>query len=150
VHKPSPYTPLTGARVAELLVDVFPPGVFNMVSGSDKGGHNVGTHLVNSSAIRKVSFTGSVATGKAIMRACADDVKRVTIELGGNDPAIIRADCDPKEVIDGALLLAQLFELGRALIFGADQVAPEVFSGAFSNTGQICCAIKRCASLLAA
>ena len=77
------------------------------------------THLVNSKEIRKVSFTGSVATGKAIMAASANDVKRVTLELGGNDPAIIRADVD------------------------IAQVAPEVFSGAFSNTGQICCAIKR-------
>ena len=119
IHKPSPYTPLTGARIAELLKDVFPPGVFNYVAGSDKEGHNVGITLVNSPSVRKVSFTGSVATGKAIMAASANDMKRITLELGGNDPAIIRADCDPKIV------------------------APEVFSGAFSNTGQICCAIKR-------
>ena len=107
------------SSVAELIADVFPPGVFNFVAGGDKEGHNVGTHLVNSKEIRKVSFTGSVATGKAIMAASANDVKRVTLELGGNDPAIIRADVD------------------------IAQVAPEVFSGAFSNTGQICCAIKR-------
>ena len=119
VHKPSPYTPVTGVRVAELIKDVFPPGVFNFVSGNDSEGHNVGTHLVNHEGVRKVSFTGSVATGKKIMAASANDVKRVTLELGGNDPAIIRGDVDVKEV------------------------APEVFSGAFSNTGQICCAIKR-------
>jgi acyl-CoA reductase-like NAD-dependent aldehyde dehydrogenase len=98
VHKPSPYTPLTGQRVAELIADVFPKGVFNFVSGDDKEGHNVGVHLVNSPAIRKVSFTGSVNTGKAIMAASANDVKRVTLELGGNDPAIIRSDVDVAQV----------------------------------------------------
>ena len=98
VHKPSPYTPLTGQRVAELLADVFPKGVFNFVSGNDQEGHNVGVHLVNSPSIRKVSFTGSVNTGKAIMAASANDVKRVTLELGGNDPAIIRPDVDIAQV----------------------------------------------------
>jgi acyl-CoA reductase-like NAD-dependent aldehyde dehydrogenase len=98
VHKPSPYTPLTGQRVAELIADVFPKGVFNFVAGADKEGHNVGTHLVNSKQIRKVSFTGSVNTGKAIMAASANDVKRVTLELGGNDPAIIRGDVDVAQV----------------------------------------------------
>ena len=68
----------------------------------------------------QVSFTGSVPTGKKIMSACSSDVKRVTLEMGGNDAAIVRKDVDVKAM------------------------APKVFSGAFNNSGQICCAVKRC------
>ena len=119
VLKPSPFTPLTALRYGAILQTCFPPGVLNIVSGDDKAAFNVGQHITGHPAIRKVSFTGSVATGKRIMAACAHDVKRVTLEMGGNDPAIVRADCDPATV------------------------APKVFGGAFGNTGQICCAIKR-------
>ena len=120
VHKPSPFTPLTGLRLAELVKDCMPRGVFNVVSGDDKSDFNVGAFLSQHPSIAKVSFTGSGPTGKRIMAACAPDVKRVTLEMGGNDPAIVRADVDVKEA------------------------APKVFAGAFANSGQICCAIKRC------
>lgn len=120
VLKPSPFTPLTALRYGELLQGVFPAGVFNVISGDDKAAFNVGRFLTSHPSVRKVSFTGSVPTGKHIMAACAADVKRVTLEMGGNDPAIVRADCDPAEV------------------------APKLFGSAFGNTGQICCAIKRC------
>jgi acyl-CoA reductase-like NAD-dependent aldehyde dehydrogenase len=120
VHKPSPFTPLTGLRVGALLQNIFPRGVFNVLTGDDSSSFNVGSYLTSHPAIRKISFTGSVPTGKAIMRASADDVKRITLEMGGNDAAIVRADINVKEM------------------------APKVFASAFANTGQVCCAIKRC------
>ena len=113
--KPSPYTPLTTLKVGELLRDVFPPGVMNIVSGSDELGAWMTTHPVP----RKVSFTGSVETGKKVAMAAAPDLKRVTLELGGNDPAIVLDDADPAVV------------------------ARAIFAGAFANNGQVCSAIKR-------
>jgi acyl-CoA reductase-like NAD-dependent aldehyde dehydrogenase len=115
VLKPSPFTPLTTLKIGELLRDVFPPGVFNVVSGGDELGAWMTSHPVP----RKVSFTGSVATGKKVAAAAAPDLKRVTLELGGNDPAIILDDVD------------------------AETVADRVFRYAFANNGQICSAIKR-------
>ena len=115
VLKPSPYTPLTTLKVGELLRDVFPPGVLNIVSGSDELGAWMTAHPVP----RKVSFTGSVETGKKVALAAAPDLKRVTLELGGNDPAIVLDDADPAVV------------------------AQAIFAGAFANNGQVCSAIKR-------
>ena len=115
VLKPSPYTPLTTLKVGELLRDVFPPGVVNIVSGSDELGAWMTTHPVP----RKISFTGSVETGKLVAQSAAPDLKRVTLELGGNDPAIVLDDADPAVV------------------------ASAIFAGAFMNNGQVCSAIKR-------
>jgi acyl-CoA reductase-like NAD-dependent aldehyde dehydrogenase len=115
VLKPSPYTPLTTLKVGELLRDVFPPGVVNIISGGDQLGEWMTSHPVP----RKISFTGSVETGKKVALSAAPDLKRVTLELGGNDPAIVLDDADPAAV-------------GAA-----------IFSGAFSNNGQVCSAIKR-------
>jgi acyl-CoA reductase-like NAD-dependent aldehyde dehydrogenase len=115
VLKPSPYTPLATLKVGELLRDVFPPGVLNIVSGGDELGAWMTTHSVP----RKISFTGSIETGKKVAASAAPDLKRVTLELGGNDPAIVLDDADPATV------------------------ATAIFAGAFSNNGQICSAIKR-------
>ena len=115
VLKPSPFTPLTTLKIGELLRDVFPPGVVNIVSGSDELGAWMTTHPVP----RKISFTGSVETGKKVALAAAPDLKRVTLELGGNDPAIVLDDADPAAV------------------------ASAIFAGAFNNHGQVCSAIKR-------
>jgi acyl-CoA reductase-like NAD-dependent aldehyde dehydrogenase len=115
VLKPSPYTPLATLRVGELLRDTLPPGVLNVVAGSE----DVGRRLSEHPDVRKISFTGSVAVGKKIMAAAASDLKRITLELGGNDPAIVLADVDlPK-------------------------VAKRLFWGAFANSGQVCVAAKR-------
>jgi acyl-CoA reductase-like NAD-dependent aldehyde dehydrogenase len=119
VHKPSPFTPLTGLKIGMLLKDVFPKGVFNVVSGDDKLAFNVGAHLSNHSKVNMVSFTGSVPTGKQIAAACSRDMRRFILEAGGNDAAIVLPDSDPKVV------------------------APGIFAGAFNNSGQICCAVKR-------
>jgi acyl-CoA reductase-like NAD-dependent aldehyde dehydrogenase len=115
VLKPSPFTPLATLKMVELLQQVFPPGVVNVVSGGDELGKWMTSHPVP----RKVSFTGSVATGKHVAASAAPDLKRVTLELGGNDPAIVLDDVDPAVVAD------------------------KLFDGAFGNNGQICSAIKR-------
>jgi len=115
VLKPSPFTPLTTLKMGELLASVLPPGVLNVVSGGDELGSWMTAHPVP----RKISFTGSVATGKRVAAAAAPDLKRVTLELGGNDPAILLDDVDPATVADS------------------------VFRGAFANNGQVCSAIKR-------
>lgn len=115
VLKPSPFTPLSTLALAEALRDAVPPGVVNVVSGRDP----LGARLVDHPLVRKVTFTGSVPTGKLVARAAADDLKRVTLELGGNDPAIVLDDADIAEV------------------------APRIFAAAFANNGQICDAVKR-------
>jgi acyl-CoA reductase-like NAD-dependent aldehyde dehydrogenase len=115
VLKPSPFTPITTLMLGEILRDIIPPGVLNVVSGGDELGAMMTSHRVP----RKISFTGSVETGKKVAAAAAPDLKRVTLELGGNDAAIVLADVNPKEV------------------------AQKIFWGAFENSGQICSAIKR-------
>ncbi|MFC7887188.1 aldehyde dehydrogenase family protein [Streptomyces sp. NPDC057376] len=115
VLKPSPYTPLTTLRIGELLADVFPPGVLNVISGRDPLGAKLSSHP----AIRKVSFTGSTASGRKVAIAAAEDLKRVTLELGGNDPAIVLEDAD------------------------VETTAAGIFGSAMTNVGQICVAVKR-------
>jgi acyl-CoA reductase-like NAD-dependent aldehyde dehydrogenase len=115
VAKPSPYTPITALLIAEALREVLPAGVLNVVTG----GAELGAQLATHPAVRKVSFTGSIATGKRIMEGAAPDLKRITLELGGNDAAIVLPDVDP------------------------EAVAKKLFWGAFANAGQICVGIKR-------
>jgi acyl-CoA reductase-like NAD-dependent aldehyde dehydrogenase len=115
VAKPSPYTPLTSLLLAETLREIVPAGVLNVLSG----GNELGAWIAGHPLARKISFTGSVATGKKIMSIAADELKRVTLELGGNDPAIVLDDVNPEQVLDG------------------------LFWGAFQNSGQVCTAIKR-------
>ncbi|MBN1239081.1 MAG: aldehyde dehydrogenase family protein [Gammaproteobacteria bacterium] len=115
VLKPSPYTPLTTLKLGELLRDIFPAGVVNVLAGGDELGQWITEH----SGVDKISFTGSVATGKKVAASAAGTLKRVTLELGGNDPAIILDDVDPKAI------------------------AKKVFFASFVNSGQVCMAIKR-------
>jgi acyl-CoA reductase-like NAD-dependent aldehyde dehydrogenase len=115
VLKPSPFTPLSCLRFGELTREVLPAGVLNVLSGSDQVGAWMSEHPIP----RMTSFTGSVATGKRVAAAAATDLKRITLELGGNDPAIILDDADVSKVADG------------------------LFANAFGNCGQICVAIKR-------
>ena len=115
VLKPSPFTPLSTLKVGALLRDVLPPGVLNVVSGGD----GLGALMTGHPVPRKISFTGSIETGKKVAAAAAPDLKRVTLELGGNDPAIVLDDADPTAV------------------------ATAIFAGAFNNNGQVCSAIKR-------
>lgn len=115
VIKPSPVTPLSALRLGELLRGVLPPGVLNVVTGVEP----LGAAMVAHPAARKVTFTGSIPVGKKIAAAAAPDLKRVTLELGGNDPAVVLADAD---------LNATAAALVRA---------------AFGNCGQVCIAPKR-------
>ena len=116
VLKPSPFTPLATLKLGEILRDVVPPGVLNVDLGR-RPARRAGSPA--HPAVRKISFTGSVATGKKVAAAAAPDLKRVTLELGGNDAAIVLDDVDPKAI------------------------APKLFWGAFTNSGQVCSAIKR-------
>lgn len=113
--KPSPYTPYTSLKVYELAQEIFPPGVIQVLGGDDR----VGPLLTAHPGIAKISFTGSTATGKCVMAACAATLKRVTLELGGNDAAIVCADVD------------------------IPSTAQQLVLGAFRNSGQVCIATKR-------
>ncbi|KAF7513834.1 hypothetical protein GJ744_006448 [Endocarpon pusillum] len=115
IVKPSPFTPYSALKVVEIAQQVFPPGLVQALGGDDK----LGPALVAHPDIQIVSFTGSIATGKKVMAAAASTLKRVTLELGGNDPCIILPDVD------------------------IAKTAPQVALGAFLNSGQICVAIKR-------
>lgn len=95
IIKPSPYTPYCDLKLVELGMQFFPPGVLQALSGEEDLGPMFTTHP----DIDKISFTGSSATGKKVMAASAPTLKRVTLELGGNDPAIICEDVDIEKII---------------------------------------------------
>ena len=115
VLKPSPWTSLCTLKLGELLRDILPAGVLNVVSG----GNELGVWITSHPDIRKISFTGSTATGREIMKSAAGNLKRITLELGGNDPAGVLPDVDVKAT------------------------AEELFWAAFQNSGQFCVAAKR-------
>ncbi|RZT28328.1 acyl-CoA reductase-like NAD-dependent aldehyde dehydrogenase [Kribbella sp. VKM Ac-2569] len=117
VLKPAELTPLTAIRLGELALEAgLPPGVFEVVPGK---GTVVGNRFVTHSAVRKVVFTGSTTVGKQIMAGCADQVKRVTLELGGKSANIVFADAD------------------------LEKAAAQAPYGVFDNAGQDCCARSR-------
>jgi acyl-CoA reductase-like NAD-dependent aldehyde dehydrogenase len=115
ILKPSPYTPYCGIKLVELGLSIFPPGVLQVVSGED----DIGPLLTAHTGIDGISFTGSIATGKKVMQSASHTLKKVTLELGGNDPTIILPDVD------------------------VAAVAPQIATKAFVNSSQICVAIKR-------
>lgn len=90
IIKPSPFTPYCDLKLGEIGMSIFPPGVFQVLSGGD----DLGLMLTEHPDIDKISFTGSILTGKKVMKSCAKTLKRVTLELRGNDPAIICEDVD--------------------------------------------------------
>ncbi|WP_114521497.1 aldehyde dehydrogenase family protein [Altererythrobacter sp. ZODW24] len=115
VLKPSPFTPLATLRIAELIKDIVPAGVVNIITGED----SLGPLITEHADIDKITFTGSTATGKKIMEGASKDLKRITLELGGNDASIVLPDAD------------------------VSKVAEQLFWSSFSNAGQICVAAKR-------
>jgi acyl-CoA reductase-like NAD-dependent aldehyde dehydrogenase len=118
VVKPSPFTPLSTLRTVEILNTILPPGVLNVVTSDDKLA-NIGAAMAAHPDIRKIVFTGSCATGEKVMQTAARTMKRLTLEMGGNDAGIVLADSDPAAIAEG------------------------LFWGAFINNGQTCAAMKR-------
>jgi aminobutyraldehyde dehydrogenase len=98
VLKPSENTPLTALKLAEILAELFPAGVVNIVAGR---GESVGATLVSHPGVRMVSLTGDVATGEKILKAAASGIKRTHLELGGKAPVIVFDDADIDEVVSG-------------------------------------------------
>ncbi|MEM7322053.1 MAG: aldehyde dehydrogenase family protein [Actinomycetota bacterium] len=115
VIKPSEYTPLSTLEIVRLMNEVLPPGVVNSVSGAGE----VGAALTTNPGVDKIMFTGSAATGQKVAAAASDSLARVTLELGGNDAAIILDDVNPGEI------------------------AEALFWGTFINMGQTCACAKR-------
>lgn len=102
VVKPSEETPLSALALAELARRAgFPPGVLNIVTGTDAPA--IGAELTSSPLVKKISFTGSTATGKRLMAQCADTVKKISLELGGNAPFIVFDSADVEAAVDGAI-----------------------------------------------
>jgi acyl-CoA reductase-like NAD-dependent aldehyde dehydrogenase len=115
VVKPSPFTPLCTLKLGELCNEVLPAGVFSVVTGGD----DLGKWMTAHPGIDKIAFTGHTETGKHVMASAAATLKRITLELGGNDPAIVLPDIDPRKI------------------------APQLFWAAFQNNAQFCNATKR-------
>lgn len=115
VVKPSSYTPLSVLAVVELMNRHLPEGVLTVVSGN----REVGARIASHAGIDKVMFTGSTETGREIVRSSADNLARLTLELGGNDPGIVLPGADARAIAEG------------------------LFWGIFINTGQTCAALKR-------
>ena len=115
VVKPAPTTPLTALLFGEICREILPPGVINIICDENE----LGPILTSHPDVAKVAFTGSTATGAKVMASAAGTIKRVTLELGGNDAAIVLDDLDPV------------------------QAAQKIFPLAMANAGQICMAIKR-------
>ncbi|WP_309026504.1 aldehyde dehydrogenase family protein [Pelagicoccus enzymogenes] len=115
ILKPSPIAPLSPLLLGRILKDLLPAGILNTLSGDKSLGEQITRHP----DIRKLSVTGSIPTGQAILSEAAVELKSVTLELGGNDPAILLPDCDPHEI------------------------AGQLLDSAWRNAGQVCSAIKR-------
>ncbi|KAM0270463.1 hypothetical protein ACHAQH_009404 [Verticillium albo-atrum] len=115
IVKPSPFTPYSVLKFAELTKHLFPRGVFQVLNG----GNDLGPWMCSHPGVDKITFTGSTATGKKIMANAAETLKTITLELGGNSASIVCGDVNPKIV------------------------APQVAMGSFFNSGQYCLASKR-------
>jgi acyl-CoA reductase-like NAD-dependent aldehyde dehydrogenase len=115
VAKPAPTTPLTTCLIGELWNGILPPGAFNVICDDN----DLGGALTSHPGVAKIGFTGSTATGVKVMSSAAATLKRLTLELGGNDAALVLDDVDPVEA------------------------ARRVYPAAMTNAGQICLAAKR-------
>jgi acyl-CoA reductase-like NAD-dependent aldehyde dehydrogenase len=115
VIKPSPLTPLSTIRLVELINEILPAGVVNVITGDDELGAAMSSHP----GIAKLTFTGSTRTGRKIMGSAAATLKRLTLELGGNDAGIVLPDANVADIAEG------------------------LFWGAFINNGQTCACLKR-------
>lgn len=115
IMKPSPFTPYTDLKLCELAMSIFPPGVFQILSGDDA----LGPWMTEHPGIDLITFTGSVRTGKLVAASCSKTLKRCVLELGGNDALIVCDDVDIPKCL------------------------PKIATMAFINSGQICMLAKR-------
>lgn len=115
VAKPAPTTPLTSLLLGELAAEIFPAGVINIIADEN----DLGAALSSHPDVAKISFTGSTGTGRKVMESAASSLKRLTLELGGNDACIVLDDVDVKAL------------------------APVIFQAGMYNAGQVCLAAKR-------
>lgn len=115
VLKPGPTTLLTTLKMGELIREVLPAGVLNVISGDDR----LGPWMTSHPGFDRISFTGSTQIGRKVMEGAANDLKKITLEFGGNDAAILMPDDN------------------------VEAIAEKLFSAAFQNGGQICIATKR-------
>ncbi|MFL3646899.1 MAG: aldehyde dehydrogenase family protein [Cellvibrionales bacterium] len=115
VIKPSPLTPLATIRFVEMANEILPPGVLSVITGDA----SIGAALSEHPDVNKIVFTGSTQTGRNIMQAASAHLKRLTLELGGNDAGFVLNDVNVKDV------------------------APKLFAAAFHNNGQTCACLKR-------
>ena len=115
VIKPSEYTPVAVSKFVEMANEILPPGVLNVVTG----GGDVGAAISSHNDIDKIVFTGSTSTGRRIMQSASGNLKRLTLELGGNDAGILLPDVD------------------------VEAIADKLFTACFHNNGQTCAALKR-------
>ncbi len=115
VIKPSPYTPLSTIRLVDLMNEVLPPGVINVVTGDAE----VGDRMTSHPGVAKVVFTGSSATGRRVMESASPTLKKLTLELGGNDAGIVLPGTDIKPLLES------------------------LFWASFVNAGQTCSCLKR-------
>ena len=130
VIKPSEWTPLTLLRVVELAADIFPPGVFNVITGD---GVPAGEALVKHPQVAMVSLTGEVTTGKAVARAAADTLKRVHLELGGKAPVIVFDDANLENSVEW-IKIAGYFNSGQDCTAATRVLAgPSVFDPLVEN-----------------
>jgi succinate-semialdehyde dehydrogenase / glutarate-semialdehyde dehydrogenase len=133
VAKPAEETPLGTLALAQIAEQInLPAGVFNVVPAAD--GARAGGRLIAARAIRKVSFTGSTEVGRVILKACADDIKRVSLELGGNAPFVVFGDADVDAAVAGALI-AKFRNSGQSCVaanrFILEQPIADAFTRAF-------------------
>src|ERR687885_1189891 len=128
VAKPASTTPLATLRLAELLAEGgLPQGVLNVVTGP---GEVVGEEIIRHPLVRKIGFTGETGTGKRVMASAAEEIKRVTLELGGSDPAIVCEDAD-LDVASKAVAIGRFFNCGQAClaikrVYVLDEVAEDL------------------------
>ncbi len=139
VLKPSEWTPLTALRLAELSAEIFPPGVFNVITGD---GEPVGAGIVRHPGVNMVSLTGDVATGKEVAKAASQTLKRVHLELGGKAPVVVFDDAD-LEAVNTWVKIAGFFNSGQDCTAATRVIAgPKIYDNLLSSLTKSVQAVK--------
>jgi aminobutyraldehyde dehydrogenase len=139
VLKPSEWTPLTALRLAELTTDIFPAGVFNVITGD---GEPVGAGIVRPPGVDMVSLTGDVATGKEVAKAASQTLKRVHLELGGKAPVVVFDDAD-LEAVNTWVKVAGFFNSGQDCTAATRVIAgPKIYDNLLSSLTKSIASVK--------